>query len=55
MATPVLSLQRALGDRAKRLTVVHRKSDASASTSAIAPGVEALDMEQMVADLNRRK
>jgi predicted AAA+ superfamily ATPase len=55
MAAPVLSLQRALADRAKRLTVVHRKSNASTATSAIAPGVEALDMEQMVADLNRRK
>jgi predicted AAA+ superfamily ATPase len=53
MASPVLALQRSLGDRAKRLTLVHRKSDPSASTSAIAPGVEALDVNQLVADLNR--
>ncbi len=51
MAAPLVSLQKALGDRAKRLILVHRKSDASVSTTAIAPGVEALDVEQLVADL----
>jgi hypothetical protein len=54
MAAPLLSLQRALGDRAKRLILVHRKSAASVSTTAIAPGVEALDVGQLVADLGRR-
>jgi hypothetical protein len=52
MAAPLLSLQRALGDRAKRLILVHRKSDASVSTTAIAPGVEALDVGQLMTDLN---
>jgi uncharacterized protein len=53
MATPLLSLQKALGERAKRLTVVHRKPNAGVPTTAIAPGVEALDIGQLVADLNR--
>jgi predicted AAA+ superfamily ATPase len=52
MAAPLLSLQKALGDRAKRLTVVHRKSTAGVSTSAIAKGVEALDIDQFVTGLN---
>jgi len=52
MAAPLRSLQQSLGDRAKRLTLVHRKADPSASTSAIAPGVEALDVNQLVADLH---
>ena len=53
MAAPLLSLQRALGKRAKRLIVVHRKSEASFPTAALAPGVEALDVGQLVADLTR--
>jgi uncharacterized protein len=53
MATPLLSLQKALGERAKRLTVVHRKPNAGVRTTAIAPGMEALDIGQLVADLNR--
>jgi uncharacterized protein len=53
MAAPLLSLHRALGERAKRLIVVHRKADASVSTTALAPGVEALDVGQLVADLSR--
>jgi len=52
MAAPLLSLQRALRKRAKRPSVVHRKSDASVSTTALAPGVEAVDVKQLVADLN---
>jgi len=55
MAGSLLSLQRAVGDRAKRLTVVHRKSEGSVSTGALAPGVEALDVEQLVGELNRRR
>jgi len=53
MATSLLSLQKALGDRAKRLLLVHRKSEASVSTTAIAPGVEALDVGQLVAELSQ--
>ena len=54
MAGPLLSLQKALGDRAKRLTVVYRKPLAGVATTAIAPGVEALDIHQFVAELNAR-
>jgi len=54
MAAPLLSLQKALSNRSNRLTVVHRKPSAGVSTAAIAPGVEALDISQFVAELNRR-
>jgi hypothetical protein len=54
MAAPMLSLQRALGERGKRLTVVHRKSSLGVATTAVAPGVEALDINQFVAQLNAR-
>jgi hypothetical protein len=53
MAAPLLSLKRALGERAKRLILVHQKSKAAVSTAALAPGVEALDIGQLVADLNQ--
>jgi len=52
MAAPLFSLQKALGDRAKRLTVVHRKSSVGVVTTALAPGVEALDIDRFVAELN---
>ena len=51
MAGPLSSLQRALGDRAKRLILVHQKSNSAVSTTAIAPGVEALDLRQLVEEL----
>jgi predicted AAA+ superfamily ATPase len=54
-AGPVIKLKRALGERAKRLIVVHRKSAADVSTAALAPGVGALDVERLVADLSRRQ
>lgn len=53
MAAPLLSLKRALGERTKRLILVHRKSKMLVSTTAVAPGVEALDIGQLVADLNQ--
>lgn len=53
MAASLLSLKRALGKRADRLIVVHRKAAKSVSTTAIAPGVEALDINQLIADLSR--
>jgi uncharacterized protein len=52
MATSLLSLKRALGGRATRLILVHQKSKASVSTAALAPGVEALDVGQLVEELN---
>lgn len=51
MAGPLLSLQRAMGSRAKRLILVHQKSNSTVSTAAIAPGVEALDLGQLVREL----
>jgi predicted AAA+ superfamily ATPase len=54
MAAPLLALRKALGDRAKRFTVVHRKSTDGIATTAIAPGVEALDINRFVAELNER-
>jgi predicted AAA+ superfamily ATPase len=54
-AAPLLSLGRALGERAKRLIVAHRKSDGDVSTAALAPGVEALDVAQLVAQLGQRR
>jgi predicted AAA+ superfamily ATPase len=53
MASSMLSLRKALGNRAKRLLLVHRKSEAGVYTTAIAPGVEALDVGQLVAQLDR--
>jgi hypothetical protein len=49
MAAPLLSLRRSLGKRAERLILVHQKSR---STPAVARGVEALDLERFVAELN---
>ncbi len=51
MAAPLLSLRRALGKRSKRLIIVYRKSRSNLATKAVAGGVEALDLEQFVADL----
>ena len=69
MASSLLSLRRSLpgqpGERisrrrpmqpapASRLIVVHRKSNSSVSTSALVPGVEALDTEQFVKKMVER-
>ena len=51
MAGALLSLQRAMGSRAKRLILVHQRSNSEVSTAAIAPGVEALDLGQLVREL----
>ena len=53
MAAPLLSLRRALGERSKRLIIVHRKSHSPLVTAAVARGVEGLDMERFVAKLIR--
>jgi predicted AAA+ superfamily ATPase len=47
MAAALLSLQRALGKRSRRLLIVHRKPRASLETSAVATGVAALDVERL--------
>ena len=54
-AAPLLSLRRALGGRATRLAVVHRKSAAALTTRAIAPGVEAMDIEELTSILNGKR
>jgi hypothetical protein len=51
MAGSLLSLKRAMGDRAKRLILVHQKSNSAVSTTTVAPGVEALDLVQLVQEL----
>jgi predicted AAA+ superfamily ATPase len=51
MVAPLLSLRRALGNRPKRLIIVHGKSRSTLATKAVTNGVEALDLEQFVADL----
>jgi predicted AAA+ superfamily ATPase len=55
MAGPLVSLARAAGSRASRRLVVYRKARMQTATMAIAPGVEALTMEQFVAEIHRGK
>ena len=55
MASPLLSLRQSLPKRSARLIVVHRKSPSQLATAALARGVEALDMERFVLELNRAK
>jgi hypothetical protein len=51
MAAPLLSLRRALGKRSMGLIIVHGKPRSTLSTKAVTGGVEALDLEQFVAEL----
>ena len=51
MAGPLLSLGRSLPKPGARLMVVHRESRSPVATSALAPGVQALDVEQFVETL----
>jgi len=53
MAAPLQSLQRALGKKARRLIVVHRKARASMITSAIGRGVEAFPLEHFIKELRQ--
>jgi predicted AAA+ superfamily ATPase len=52
MAKPLVSLANAAGAHATRRIVVHRKARMQTQTAAIAPGVEALAMEQFIAEIN---
>ena len=54
-ASPLLSLRRSLPKRSTRLLVIHRKSQSQLHTAVLAPGVEALDVERFVAQLNPAK
>lgn len=51
MAAPLISLSRAAGSRAKRRIVVHREAKLQPPTTALSPGVEALTIEQFVAEI----
>jgi hypothetical protein len=53
MAAPLLSLRRASAKRSVRLIVVHRKSRSQLPTTAIADGVEALDVERFIQEFDR--
>jgi predicted AAA+ superfamily ATPase len=52
MAGPLLALRRTLEDRPARLIVVHGKSRSAQATTAVASGVEALELERFVASLS---
>jgi predicted AAA+ superfamily ATPase len=51
MAAPLLALRRAMEKRSTRLIVVHRKSRSAQAASAVARGVEAIELERFVAIL----
>lgn len=51
MAAPLISLGRALGKRAKRLIVAHRKARSRIATAAIATGAEAIEVERLADEL----
>jgi anthranilate phosphoribosyltransferase len=53
MAAPLLTLRRTLENRSARMIVVHGKSRMAQVTSAIASGVEALDLSRFVSELIR--
>ena len=52
MASSLVRLSHAMRDRATRRLVVHRKSRLQAQTTALAGGVQALDVEQFVGELS---
>jgi predicted AAA+ superfamily ATPase len=56
MARPLEALRRAIGKRMPvRSAVVHQKSSIAAPTRALAPGIEALDIDEFVHVLARRR
>ncbi|HUB81387.1 MAG TPA: ATP-binding protein [Bryobacteraceae bacterium] len=56
MARPMLSLREAMGSRPpRRLSVVHRSSPSQPATRALAPGVDALPLEDFVRQLSPQK
>jgi len=52
MANPMLALKKAAGDRVSRALVVHRKARTGPDMTTVAPGVEAITVEQFSAILN---
>jgi len=55
MAAPMLKLSSAVGERASRRMVVHRKPRTGPDFTAVAKGVEALTVEEFSARINRGK
>jgi predicted AAA+ superfamily ATPase len=53
MANPMLALKKAAGDRVSRSLVVHRKARTEPNMTTVAPGVEAITVEQFSAVLNQ--
>ena len=51
MAAPLLALRRTMEKRSTRLIVVHGKSRSAQATSAVARGVEAIELERFVVTL----
>jgi uncharacterized protein len=54
MARGLAALRQAAGAKAAQLTVVHRPSPSAPQMRALSPGVEALDVEAFVGELNQR-
>ena len=52
MAHPLLSLKKAAGERASRALIVHRKARMQLQTTTVAPGVEAMPIEQFSETIN---
>lgn len=52
MAAPLLALATASQARTERRIIVHRKANTQAATRALAPGVEALSIEDFARELN---
>jgi len=54
-AAPLAALRRALGKRAKRQILIHRKSRSAVTTSVISRDVEAIEAERFLAELDRAR
>jgi predicted AAA+ superfamily ATPase len=55
MGVPLTSLRRVLGKRSSRQLVVHKKSKSPIATTAIVQDVEAMDVEQFLAELDQTR
>lgn len=55
MAGPLAALRRSMGEADPvRLSVVHRASTSAPPMCGLAPGVEALDVDKLVKELNAK-
>ena len=52
MANPLLALKKAAADRVSRSLIVHRKARTQPNMTTVAPGVEAMPVEQFSALIN---